>query len=86
MNSCSRDDIDYQDFFLKAKSSLEKYGYFIAKKLLTEKSYKSARISALNFLKKEILLGNKLPNALRGDVAAGMENTFGFSRNKSWQI
>ena len=86
MNSYLRDDIDYQDFFVKANSSLEKYGYFIAKKLLTEKSYKSARISALDFFKKEIVLGNKLPNALRGDVAAGMENNFGFSRNKSWHI
>tara|TARA_B100000886_G_scaffold303860_1_gene234739 strand:+ start:14864 stop:14980 length:117 start_codon:yes stop_codon:yes gene_type:complete len=38
----------------------------------------------MNFFKKEILIERKLPNALRGYVAAGMENTFGFSRNKSW--
>lgn len=84
MNSYLRDDINYQDFFCESLVQPEKYGYFIAEKLLTEKSYKTARINAMNFFKKEILIEKKLPNALRGDVAAGIENTFGFSRNKSW--
>ena len=86
MNSYLSDDIDLQDFFVKARSSLKKYGYYVAEKLIEEKSYKSARISAINFFKKEIVLEKKLPNALRGDVSAGMENTLGFSKNKSWHI
>jgi hypothetical protein len=49
-------------------------------------SYEQSRNEAINYMKHKLESNQNYPHSLRGVVAAGMSDTFGFSKNKSWHI
>lgn len=79
-------DINLEDLVIEAEQAIDKRGYYIAKNLLTMSSYGQCRNEAINYMKHKLESNENYPHSLRGTVAAGMSDTFGFSKNKSWYI
>lgn len=78
--------IDLDELVYKAKESLNKNGYFIAKKLINPQVYKEARLNALKHFDNLEKNHKNLSYPLRGYVSAGMHDVDGLSRNKAWYL
>lgn len=79
-------DINLKDLVVEVGKQIDKKGYYIAKNLMTMDSYEKCRSEAIKYLKYKLELNKNYPHSLRGNVAAGMSDTFGFSKNKSWHV
>lgn len=79
-------NIDINYLVQEAKENLDKYGFYIAKKIINKEKYLEARNnSILHFdnLEKEY---RKLSYPLRGYVSAGMRDVSGLSNNEAWYL
>ena len=79
-------NIDINYLVQEAKENLDKYGFYIAKKIINKEKYLQARNnSILHFdnLEKEY---RKLSYPLRGYVSAGMRDVSGLSNNEAWYL
>jgi len=79
-------DINLEDIVIEAEQVIDKKGYYIAKNLLIMSSYEKCRSESINYMKHKLESKKIWPHSLRGNVAAGMSDTFGFSRSKSWHL
>ncbi|MBO8219573.1 hypothetical protein [Prochlorococcus marinus] len=79
-------EIDLENFISKARIEIDKNGYFIAKKLISNEWYHSCRKEAIEYFNKYSCKKNDLPTALRGNVSAGMADLLGYEKNTAWHL
>lgn len=79
-------DINLKDLVEEVEKQVEKKGYYVAKNLMTMSSYEQCRSEAVKYMNHRLEVNKDYPYSLRGNVSAGMHDTFGFSKNKSWYI
>ena len=78
--------INLEELLEDAEQALDKHGFYIAKNLLKLKAYKNCRDEAIKYMGQKLSQKQKFPHSLRGDIAAGMTDTFGYSNSKSWKV
>ena len=80
------EQFDTENFIKKARISLNNKGYYLAKNFLKEEIYAICRKESISYFNKKTSHKRLLRASLRGDIAAGMKDVLGFTKNKTWHL